>query len=227
MRVTITRLLDHEFFTLSAEADPTLPPDEGARDLLGLFEAELNHYGLKREDVVRHRLWGRDRETWTGGRERFKFFSEAARAASSSYLSPRHFHSDAQIAFDVFAMRPLSADSVKHVEDYDPPTTVLRYLNIDNVVVLSGNTYDQGQLSDQLNVILPRITQTLAHAGTSWRQVARMSCLLQRDEQLDNLKGLLTETLGADQPIDAQEFQFVDAFSTPGKLIEVEVTAAL
>lgn len=226
MRVTISHWLNQEFVALSAEAKPELPTDEAARELLERFDTELGKLGLSREHVVRHRLWGRDRETWGGGRERFKHYSGKARAASSSYITPEHFDSDAAVALDVFAMRPPHPGTEKVVQDYDPPTTVLRYLVFDSVVVLSGNTWDQGQLPDQLQVILPRISGTLAHAGTSWRKVARMSCFLHRDEKLEDLKRLLRKFLESDVP-EAAEYSFVDGFSTPGKLIEIEVTATL
>ena len=84
MQVTVSRWLNQEFIAISGEAKTGLPSDEAARALLERFEGELQRYGLTRDHVVRHRLWGRDRETWTGGRERFTFFSGKARAASSS-----------------------------------------------------------------------------------------------------------------------------------------------
>ena len=102
----------------------------------------------------------------------------------------------------------------------------LRYLAYDGVVVLSGVTFDQGSLEDQLENILPRIGGSLADAGTSWRKAVRMSCFLHRSQRVEDLQGLLEKKLGRDVP-GAAEYALVDGYSTPGKLIEIEVTATL
>ena len=227
MRVTISRWLNQEFVALSAEAKPELPPDEALPELLGRFDVELRKLGMSRDRAVRGRLWGRDREAWRqGSRERFKFLSGKARAASSSYIAQGHFDSTAVVAFDLLAMRPPGPNLEKNIRDYEPPTNVLRFLIRDPVVFLSGVTWEHGQLADQLESILPRIGQSLADAGASWRKVARMACFLERDQPLDDLKRLLSASLGSDLPAEA-EYCFVDGYSTPGKLIEIEVTAVL
>ena len=92
------------------------------------------------------------------------------------------------------------------------------------MVFLSGVTCEHGSLDEQLQDILPRIGQSLADAGSSWRNAMRVSYFLHRDQKLEELKRLLAQQLGGDLPATA-EYAFVDGYSSPGKLIEIEVTA--
>ena len=225
LRVTISHWLDHEFFTLTGEANPALPATEGVADLLEQYDAVLKEHGLSLQNAVRGRLWGKDRESWReGGRRRFEYLSGEARAASSSYISPRHFDSTASAGFDLFAMRPNNAAARKAITDYDTPTNVMRFMKYDGVVIFSGHTHEHGELNEQLDVILGHLSDWLKEAGTGWGKVQRMSCFLRRDVSLDDLKQGIQRVLGADVPSPA-EYMLVDDFSTPGKLVEIELIA--
>jgi len=226
MRKLVFEWLGRDFVALSAEGRPGLGVAEQARDLFRRFDQELHGLGLSLVDTVRTRLWGRDRSSRDeGSRERVAALSGKARSSGSSYIAPVHFDSEAQLAVDLYAMRPRRPGLEKALVEYDPPIVPLRYLAWDQVVVLSGVTAVLPTLADQVADILPRIEASLADAGAGWEQVVLISCFLHRSQRLDQLRDLLAAAIPARPP--RAEYGFVDGYSTAGKLVEIEVTALL
>ncbi len=176
------------------------------------------------DNTVRSRLWGRDRESRDlGSNERVKALSGKARSASSSYIAPIHFDSNAKVAVDLLAMRPSSRDAQKHLVEYDPVIVPLRYLVYDSVVILSGVTTVLPTLGEQLDNILPRIGGSLKDAGSAWARVAKISFYLHRSQKIETLRELFRKQVTAEIP--QTEYEFVDGYSSEGKLCEIEVTA--
>ena len=180
--------------------------------------------GLSLANTVRTRLWGRDRQSRTiGSDERVRVLSGKARSASSSYIAPGHFDSNAHIALDLLAMRPSRQVLEKTLVEYDPPITPLRYLVYDSLAFLSGVTAVLPTLGDQMSDILPRISSSLTNAGSSWDKAVMVSFYLHRSQKLETLKELFKKTVKAEIP--QMEYAFVDGYSAEGKLIEIEVSA--
>jgi enamine deaminase RidA (YjgF/YER057c/UK114 family) len=224
MRKKIFSWLGREFVELSAEAKPAATATVEAQQLFGQFNEELKPHGLSLDNAVRSRLWGRDRESRDlGSDERVKILSGKARSASSSYIAPNHFDSDAKIAVDLLAMKPSSQDMQKRIVEYDPPIVPIRFLVYDSVVVLSGVTTVLPTLAEQLDNILPRISGSLKDGGSSWDRVARVSFYLHRSQTIEKLNELFGNRVKA--PLAQREYCFVDGYSSAGKLCEVEVTA--
>jgi enamine deaminase RidA (YjgF/YER057c/UK114 family) len=226
MQKRIFSWLGKEFVELSGEARPAATATQEAEEIFQRFDQELRIHGLSLANTVRSRLWGRDRQSRDqGSNERVKALSGKARSASSSYIAPIHFDSDAKVAIDLLAMRPSRADTEKFLKEYNPPIVPLRYLTYDSIVVLSGVTAVLASLDEQLDNILPRIEDSLKNAGSSWDRVAKVSFFLHRSQKLENLKELFSKRVTAKIP--AMEYSFVDGYSSEGKLCEVEVTATL
>jgi enamine deaminase RidA (YjgF/YER057c/UK114 family) len=224
MRKRIFSWLGKEFVELSAEAKPAASATEEARELFQRFEQALQAHGLSLDNTVRSRLWGRDRESRDqGSKERVKALSGKARSASSSYIAPIHFDSNAKVAVDLLAMRPSSRDAQKHLVEYDPVIVPLRYLVYDSVVILSGVTTVLPTLGEQLDNILPRIGSSLKDAGSAWARVAKISFYLHRSQKIETLRELFQKQVTAEIP--QIEYEFVDGYSSEGKLCEIEVTA--
>jgi enamine deaminase RidA (YjgF/YER057c/UK114 family) len=224
MRKRIFSWLGKEFVELSAEAKPAASATEEARELFQRFEQALQAHGLSLDNTVRSRLWGRDRESRDqGSKERVKALSGKARSASSSYIAPIHFDSNAKVAVDLLAMRPSSRDAQKHLVEYDPVIVPLRYLVYDSVAILSGVTTVLPTLGEQLDNILPRIGSSLKDAGSAWARVAKISFYLQRSQKIQMLRELFQKQVTAEIP--QIEYEFVDGYSSEGKLCEIEVTA--
>lgn len=226
MRLTIVSQSGKDLIAISGEAEPGVAADRAVGGLLKRFDGELRALGLSLDNTVRTRLWGRDREARDlGSRERVNVLSGKARSASSSFIAPGHFDSAATVAIDLVALRPASSSAEKVLQEYDPPIVPLRYLVYDGGLFLSGVTSEHGTLEDQLDNILPRIGESLAAVGSSWSKVEWMSCFLHRSQTVAELRAGLATRLGTELPA-ASEFAFVDGYSAPGKLVEIEVTAS-
>ena len=226
MHARIFTWLSKEFIELNGEAKAAADAAIEAQQLFQSFNQELNLHGLSLDNTVRSRLWGRDRQSRDlGSIERVKILSGKARSASSSYVAPGHFDSSANIALDLIAMRPTAANAQKRVVEYEPPIAPIRFLVYDSVVVLSGVTTVLPTLAEQLDNIFPRITGSLADAGSAWEKVARVSFYLHRSQSLENLKPLFSRHVSAKIP--QLEYCFVDGYSSEGKFCEVEVTATV
>ena len=224
MRKRIFTWLGREFIEISGEAMPAANATTEAQELFSRFNEELESHGLSLDHTVRSRLWGRDRESRDlGSTERVRILSGRARSASSSYIAPGHFDCAAKVAVDLLALRPTEPSMTKRIVEYDPPIVPIRFLVYDSVVVLSGVTTVLSTLEEQFNNIIPRITGSLADAGSSWDKVARVSFYLHRSQTVANLKMLFARHVAAQIP--QMEYCFVDGYSSPGKLCEVEVTA--
>jgi enamine deaminase RidA (YjgF/YER057c/UK114 family) len=226
MQKMIFHWLGHEFVELSAEAKVAATATDEAQDLFRRFSEELRDLGLSLDHTVRTRLWGRDRESRDlGSNERVRVLSGKARSASSSYISPVHFDSNAKVAIDLLAMKPSRAESQKTIREYDPPIVPIRFLTYESVVVLSGVTTVLPTLGEQLDNILPRIAGSLTEAGSSWERVAKVSFFLHRSQKVETLRELFRKHVTANIP--ALEYSHVDGYSSAGKLCEIEVTATL
>ena len=226
MRKKIFYWLGKEFVALSCEGKAEATAAREAREIFRRLDEELRGMGLSLENTVRTRLWGRDRESRNlGSDERVKILSGKARSASSSYISPSHFDSNARVALDLLAMKPSRSGLEKTLKEYEPPIVPLRYLAYDSVVFLSGVTAVLPALPDQLADILPRIAASLTDAGSSWDKAVKVSFFLHRSQKLEILKELFQRTVKANIP--RTEYAFVDGYSAEGKLVEIEVTAAI
>jgi enamine deaminase RidA (YjgF/YER057c/UK114 family) len=224
MRKKIFSWLGREFIELSGEAKVAANATIEAQELFNRFDQELKSHRLSLDNTMRSRLWGRDRESRDlGSTQRVKVLSGKARSASSSYIAPGHFDSAAKVAIDLLAMRPTAPNLAKRIVEYDPPIVPIRFLVYDSIVVLSGVTTVLPTLEEQLNNIIPRITGSLADAGSSWDKVARVSFYLHRSQTVENLKTLFGRHVTAKIP--QMEYCFVDGYSSEGKFCEVEVTA--
>ncbi len=224
MRKKIFLWLGREFITLSCEGKEGMKATDQSREIFRSLDEELRGMGLSLENTVRTRLWGRDGQSRTlGSDERVRVLSGKARSASSSFIAPDHFDSNAHVALDLLAMRPLHPELEKTLVEYDPPITPLRYLVYDSLAFLSGVTAVLPTLDDQMADILSRISTSLTNAGSSWDKAVRVSFFLHRSQALQALKDLFKKTVKADIP--QMEYSFVDGYSREGKLIEIEVSA--
>ena len=226
MRKRIFSWLGREFIELSGEAKPTANATVETQQLFRHFDQELRSHGLSLDNTVRSRLWGRDRESRDlGSNERVRTLSGRARSASSSYIAPIHFDSEARVALDLLAMRPSNQSAQKRIVEYEPPIVPIRFLVYDTVVVLSGVTTVLPTLEEQFDNIIPRISGSLKDAGSGWEKVACVSFYLHRSQPLEKLKAIFDRHVKA--PVPQREYCFVDGYSAPGKLCEVEVTATV
>ena len=222
MQSSVFDWLGHEWLWLRAEGSPVLDAEEQTADIFARMSAQMGDMGLSPADTVRTRLWARDRQARDrGSRIRATTLVGAARSASSSFIAPEYFDSNGAVAIELWAMRPVG--SRKTLVEYEPAIVPLRYVAVADVVVLSGVTSTLPTLQEQVTEIQRAVEGSLEMAGVGWQQVVKISSHLHRSQSLGDLRALLIPmTDGGSAELD---FGFVDGYSTPGKLVEVEVTA--
>ena len=227
MQKKIFSWLGGEFIELSGEARAGTSIEEETVSLFRSFEQELKTHGLSLQNTVRTRLWGRDREARNlGTAARSKILTGSAKAASSSYVSTSRFDSDARIALNLLATRPLRADAERRPVEFQPPRNYLCYLRHDSFVFLSGYTSAAETLQDQVSEIIKAVAGGLMVAGSMWDKLVKISLFLHRSQKLEVLKELLGRgpALPANCPV---EFGFVDGYAGDKSLLEVEASALI
>jgi enamine deaminase RidA (YjgF/YER057c/UK114 family) len=214
-----------EFVALSDEARSGGSAHDQTRDIFERMDLELRREEVSLIGTVRTRLWARDADARNrGSRARIEMLANDARSASSSYIDPSHFETNAAIAVDLIAMKPASG-LVKAVTEYDPPVVPPRFAVYGPLVYLSGVTSTLGTLAEQAGEILGLIGGSLEAAGSSWAQATKVSFYLQREETEAEMAKLFTDTVNA--PNAELEYAFVEGYSAPDKRVEIEVTATV
>ena len=224
MKTSVLTWLGAEFVHISCEAREGKTAAEQGKDVFAQARAALAIQGLSSGDTVRSRVFGVDRAARDAvSQARFAALQGNDRAASSSYIAPKRFSSDALVALDLIAIRPRPG-IVKVIRDYAPPRSPICSVELGPLVFLSGNTSERATLEAQLvGDILPRIRSYLQTACSDWRYVVNVDCYLHESQSQEKLRECYVAVAGA---LPARfEICFDEGFSLPGKLVEVEVTA--
>jgi len=213
-----------EFVFLSCEGVIVGTATDQMEGIFDRLKVELRNEQLSLDHIVRTRLWAVDRKSREMGSDvRANYNVGQARAATSSYIMPAHFASDALVSLDVVALRPAITNIQKLLFESSPPRKPLSYLIFDSLLVLSGKTVVLPSLSSQLDEILPRITGILLEAGSSWDKVVNVSCYLHQSQTCNSLRHVFQTLVPV--PLPRMEIVAVEGYSAEGKLIEVEVMA--
>jgi enamine deaminase RidA (YjgF/YER057c/UK114 family) len=224
VHVSIQNWLGWEWISLSVEARGGGAPRAQALEAFEQCKTRLKDFGLTLDDVVRSRLWSVDRPSRDAASDvRAEVLSGKARAASSSYICAEHFQGNAQVGYDVIAIKPRAGAS-KVIRENEPPRTPCRYLTVGPLLVLSGQTAVLPDLEIQVTTnILPRITEYMKEARSGWDKVGNVSCYLHRSQDPEHMRALFKRMV----PVWPPRFECVpvDGYSAEGKLVEVEVTA--
>src|SRR5215813_5491782 len=142
MRKRVFNWQGQGFVYLSLEGKPGLPLEAQAKALFEHAAAELKSFGLALDkNVVRTRVFGRTREARNVVSEvRGKTFLGKARAATSSFISPAHLDSGADVALDLYAMSPPGGVGEREVTEHKPQQPFIRHLVWGPMVFLAGMT---------------------------------------------------------------------------------------
>jgi enamine deaminase RidA (YjgF/YER057c/UK114 family) len=226
MRQRIFNWLGERFVYLHLEGEPGVPPERQSRALFDHAGVALAPHGLTLTDnVVRSRVFGRTREARdVVSNVRGKVFTGSARAATSSYISPAHFSSAADVALDLIAMTAPAGGGERKVSEHNPPQPFIRHLTWGPLVFLAGMTCETlPTLREQYTDVLGRAHALLRETGCDWRNVVRVSFFLHNRESPQALLDGIAAT--ATVPLDNAEIEQVEGYSRPGKLVEIEITA--
>ena len=226
MRTRLFNWQSERFVYLNVEAAPGAPLAAQGQDAFARAGVALAALGLSlKENVVRTRILGRTAQARTeGSNARAAALTGNARAAGSSYISPPHLGSAADIGIDLFAMAAPTNGAPRTVTENEPVQSFIRHLVWGPMVFLAGMTCEtQPTLAAQVADILPRLAALLAETGCGWKNVVRVSLFLHRSEQPDALLKHIAAV--APVPLEHAEIEQVDGFSRPVKLVEIEITA--
>jgi len=223
MRLKIFPWLGQEFVSLSWEGSGEGTVEDETRGLLMLFAERLRALGLSLDHVVRTRMFTRDMDVWiASNQERRKILTGKARSVSSSHIWPDRLGSSARISIDLLAMFPPASGANKVMQEYEPPTVVLRRLTLGGILFLSGVTdMTHATFDEQFPVIIQRLTDTLSDGGASWKDVMRASFLLHHEESLAMLRARFRKAVSANIP--SLDYTLVGL--RQGKRLEIELTA--
>ena len=168
--------------------------EEETNSLFRSFEQELKTHGLSLENTVRTRLWGRDRQARNlGTAARSKSLTGNAKAASSSYVSPNRFDSDAKSGRGLARYNTSACTPERRPVEFQPPRNYLCYLRYDSFVFLSGYTSAAETLEAQVSDIIKAVAGGFIVAGSMWDKLVKVSLFLHRSQKLETLKQLLEE----------------------------------
>jgi enamine deaminase RidA (YjgF/YER057c/UK114 family) len=214
------------FVYLGIEGEPGGPLERQSQGLFERAGAELATHGLALDrNVVRTRVFGRTREARDAASlVRGQAFTGQARAATSSYISPAHFASAADVALDLYAMAAPTTGVPRKVTEMEPLQPFIRHLVWGPLVFHAGMTNEHfPTLREQCAEILPRAGARLQENGCDWTNVVRISCFLHESQDADALLAHIAAL--APVALDEAEIEFVEGYSRPGKLVEIEITA--
>jgi enamine deaminase RidA (YjgF/YER057c/UK114 family) len=214
------------FVYLGIEGEPGLPLERQAQGLFARAGAELAACGLVLDrNVVRTRVFGRSREARDAASlVRGQAFVGQARAATSSYIAPAHFTGAADVALDLFAMAAPAQGAPRTVTEHAPVQPFIRHLVWGPLVFHAGMTNEHvPTLREQCAEILPRAGALLRENGCDWNNVVRISCFLHHSQDADALLAHIAAL--APVALDEAEIEFVEGYSRPNKLVEIEITA--
>lgn len=224
MGISLLSWLGWDFVQIRCDGRQGGSAAEQGAEVFDMARAALHERGLSLSDTVRSRVFGVDRPARDAvSAARAQALRGDDRAASSSYIAPKLVAPGALVALDLIAVRPRPGVR-RSIAEYAPPKQPICFVALGPLLVLSGNTSQLPTLREQLRQdILPRVAAYLDEGASSWRRIAEISCFLHESQAPEELRACFENFA---QPFPPRfEVRFVEGFSAPDKLVEVEVTA--
>jgi enamine deaminase RidA (YjgF/YER057c/UK114 family) len=181
--------------------------------------------GFAASCLVRSRLFARDADSRRIASDlRVEMLNGDLRAASSSYIDPARLPDQSNMAIDLVAVRAHSG-ARKIVREYAPPIAPPMFVAIADMIYVSGCTDISDGFAAQLANIRSNIARNLEAAGASWSDVVGVSAHASRKINADDAWSRLREIF---PELNGQlSLSWVDGYSAPEKLIEIETTAKI
>ena len=224
METKLFTWLGREFVEVTGGARTGASVESATTELFERFDGALKSQGLSLDNVVRVRVYGRDRQGRTDATlARSKILSGQRRAASSSFIAREWFDSVGSGGLELWALRPANAAARRQPVDFEPARNYLCYLEYDGLLFFSGFTSEAATLAQQVKDVLGTLDNAFARAKTDWSKVKKLALLLQRGSNVDEVRQVLA---AANRLSVAEiEFTFVDGFAGEKYLVEIEATA--
>lgn len=223
--VAITNIGGREHLTLNVTSDGGASVADEAQHAMKLAFELVESAGFSTSDLVRSRIFARDANSRRIASDlRVEMLKGALRAASSSYIDPSRLPAQGNVALDFIAIRT-PAGAQKIVREYEPAIAPPMFVSVGDMVYVSGCTDTSEGFATQAENIRANIARNLKAAGASWSNVIGVSAHVSRTiagkEAWARLNSLFPDITGQ------ISMSFVDGYSAPEKLIEIETTAKL
>jgi enamine deaminase RidA (YjgF/YER057c/UK114 family) len=188
--------------------------------------SEIEKAGFKTDHIVRSRIWGRDAATRRIASDvRRLECTGLKRGATASFFDAERLGDGVDMLIDIFALSVKTNDARKVSQEYATPVAAPLFIGLEGMVFLSGNTDTSPKLEDQLVKIRDKIKIALQSSSAQWRQVSLVSAFLSKTmNTLEAQRAIAATFPELSCPVTITS---VDGFSSPGKLIEIEVTASI
>jgi enamine deaminase RidA (YjgF/YER057c/UK114 family) len=220
------RWANRTLVSLYREGPIGFSPDEQLAEIIDSFRYELQGVGLSLENAVRHRLWTRSRAAREATNDiRAKLITGERRCATSSFIDSGRFCSAGEVAMDLLVQYP-SAANRRRLVDFDPPRRYAHYLVQDGLVFVSGMAEEGASLDEQFDRAFYEVTRAMAMENILWTNVLAASLFIERGH--DGPSWLVERfSRAAPLPVPYVDCEEVDALASPGKHLEIEITARL
>lgn len=224
METKLFTWLGREFVEITGEAKAGASVESATAELFAQLDGALKSHGLSLDNTARIRVFGQDRQARTDATlARSKILSGSRRAASSSFISQEWFDSAGSGGLELLALRPLNVMAQRKPVDFEPARNYLCYLEYDGLLFFSGFTSEAATLAEQIRDVLGTLDKAFARAKTDWSKVKKLSLLLQRGSNVEDVRQVLAAANRLSVP--ELEFTFVDGFAGEKYLVEIEATA--
>ena len=216
----------HALVSLYGEGRKGRTPAEQLADVFAAFDRQLQGHGLSLENAVRHRLWTRDRGSREESNEiRARLVSGNRRCATSSFISRDIFASEGDVAIELIAQVPALAPQ-RRLVDFDPPRRYAHYLVQDDLMFLSGMAEEGATVEEQFEHSFAEVRRAMTLENAGWSDVLSASLFVERGH--GDAEWLLERFRDAvPVAVPYVECTTVDGLASPGKHLEIEITAKL
>jgi enamine deaminase RidA (YjgF/YER057c/UK114 family) len=215
----------HRFISLDVEGEPAQSLQTQSHGVFRRAAAELVRHGLSVDtNTVRTRIFGRTREARAAGSQaRVEALRGPSRASGSSYISPSRFASTADVALELFAMAQPIGGEARRVTEHNPVQAFIRHLAWGPMIFFPGMTSELPNLEEQYQDVLSRASGLLKECNCYWSNVVGISCFLHKDCDPESLLAGIGKCVPV--PLNNAKVEFVEGFSRPTKMVEIEITA--
>lgn len=201
-------------------------PGDQLADVLDRLDRQLRGLGLSLENAVRHRLWTRTRQARDETNDiRAELIAGERRCATSSFISQDIFVGHGDVAVELIAQVPATAPH-RRLVDFDPPRRYAHYLVQDGLLFVSGMAEEGRTMDEQFDKAFAELTRAMSLEHAVWPDVLSASLFVERGQGearwlLDRFRAAVPVT------VPCVDCTTVDALASPGKHLEIEITAKL
>jgi enamine deaminase RidA (YjgF/YER057c/UK114 family) len=215
-----------ELFRVSVTSAHSGSTETETKSAIAAAKGALDEAGLETDQIVRSRIWARDAEARRQASDvRRAALAGTSRGASASFIDPARLPEHSTMMIDLVALKTPGLTGDKIIAEYDPPVAPPEFVTLDGMVFLSGNTDSSAGFAQQLRAIRTKIENGMRRADAPWDKIVQVSAFVSLAEDQAGARRKIAALMGGLRcPLLTSA---VAGFSSPEKLVEIEVTVDL